>query len=144
MAEEVFALLGVTLCAAALSAAFDMRRGIQKAVRLPDIVVMISDALFWVFVSFFTVWCLKKLNNGKIGIYEIAGFAAGSALYFTLLSKAAVRFFAVSATVILKIFDFIFKILLTPPRFLYKIIKDIFIKTGARKKEMVNNAGENY
>ncbi len=134
--NEVFALLAMTVCGAALSAVFDMRRGIQKAVKLPDIAVIISDILFWIFSALVTVWCLKTFNSGKIGIYDIIGFILGSILYFMLLSGITVKLFAAITGYILKIFGFIFKILLTPIRFLYKIIIGIFMKINVRKKEI--------
>lgn len=134
--NEVLALLAMTLCGASLSAVFDVRRGVQKAVKLPDIAVIILDVLFWAFASFVTVWSLKTFNNGKIRIYDVTGFVLGSVLYFMLFSRITVKVFAVITTYILKIFGFIFKILLTPIRFLYKIIIGMFIKINVRKKEI--------
>lgn len=134
--NEVLALLAMTLCGAALSAVFDIRRGVQKTVKLPDFAVIILDVLFWAFACFATLWCLKTFNNGKIRIYDVTGFVLGSVLYFMLLSRITVMVFAVITKYILKIFGFIFKILLTPIRFLYKIIIGIFIKIHVRKKEI--------
>jgi spore cortex biosynthesis protein YabQ len=135
MTHDIYVLLGMMACAAALSMLFDLRRAFQKTVNLPDFAIIVSDFLFWIIVGVSVVWCLWTFNNGKIRIYEFIGAILGSVLYFCLLSPIFFRLFTYMSAIILKIITFIFKILLTPLRFLYKIIVVYILNTIFRKKE---------
>lgn len=140
MTHDIYVLLGMAACGAALSVLFDLRRGIQKAVRLPDFIVIIADMLFWIIAAASAAWCIWVLNSGIIRIYEFIGLILGSVLYFSILSPVVLKFFIFTVKNILKIIAFIFKILLTPIRFLYKIVMVYIlgIKTG-KKEESANN-----
>ncbi len=132
MAEEVYGLLGITAAAAGISCAFDILRAVRSATGLPPAV---TDVLFWLAAVTGMTAALLYFNGGRLRGYEAVGAAAGSVLYFSTISGSVVRLF----TVIFKIFfdklKFICKILLTPPRFLYKILCRIFRSEAIKKNK---------
>lgn len=147
MKHEIYALLGMALCGALLALIFDIRRGTQKAVRLPDFAVIATDFLFWLICAAAVVWSIWILNNGAVRTYEFIGLFSGAVLYFATISPFIIKIVAFVTGYILKIFKFIFKILLTPFRFLYKIISGIHIQhirllnKKARKKNNERTKG---
>lgn len=139
MRHEIYALLGMALCGALLSFVFDIRRGAQKAVHMPDFAVIAADFLFWLICAAAVVWAIWILNNGAVRTYEFIGLFSGAMLYFATISPFVIKITAAVTGYILKIFKFIFKILLTPFRFLYKIINSIHLKLLNKKARKENN-----
>lgn len=122
MNSETYALLATTLCGAGAVMLFDMMRAIRHSIKQNRVLVFFEDLLFWI-ICIFAVWkCLWYFNDGELRFYEAAGFAIGALLYILLLQKL---FFGVFKVIFKNIFKFthlIFQILLTPLRFLYKIL----------------------
>lgn len=118
-APEVYGLIGIAAAAAGISCFFDVLRAVRAATGIPSAV---TDALFWIAAAGGMAAALMYFCSGELRGYIIAGAAAGSVLYFFTISRPAFAVF----TVIFKFFfdklHFILKILLTPPRFLYKIL----------------------
>lgn len=125
MSRDVYVLLVMFLCGAALGVLFDARRGIQKAAKVPDLAVIIADIIYWVIFTVSAAWCVWRFNNGIVRAFEFAGLFCGALIYFLTLSNFVVRLFAFLSCYILKTITFIFKILLTPARFLYKIMLSV-------------------
>lgn len=139
MKHEIYALLGMAVCGVLLAFVFDIRRGTQKAVRMPDFAVVAADLLFWLICAAAVVWAIWILNDGAVRTYEFIGLFSGAMLYFATISPFIIKLVAAVTGYILKIFKFIFKILLTPFRFLYKIISSIHIKILNKKARKKNN-----
>ena len=78
----------------------------------------IADIIFW--PVFLAIWFFMTFmfTKGYFRIYEFAGIIIGCMLYKLLLEKAFEYIF----NKIIKFFILIFKYLLTPPLFLYKIL----------------------
>lgn len=119
---EVAALLAMTLCGAGISLLFDFLRSVRRVIRFGGVAAAVSDLLFWIAVCGSVAACIWIFNDGRLRFFEFAGLFSGAALYFCILSGAAVRFFTYIIELILKIFRLICKILLTPLKFLYKIL----------------------
>lgn len=136
MSREIYVLLGMVLCGAAAGVLFDLRRGVNKTLRPPDFITAVSDFLFWIICAVAAAWCIWTLNYGIVRAYEFIGLSLGALLYFLTLSRFVLSFFSFIADGIFKIIAFILKILLTPIRFLYKIICSIHTKRN--KKEGPN------
>ena len=122
MTGEVYALIASVLCGAGAVMLFDMLRAIRLSVKQNNFFVIIEDTFFWC-VCITGMWnCLWHFNNGAVRAFEILGFGIGALLYILILQKL---FFIIFKAVFKNIFKFIhliFQILLTPPRFLYKIL----------------------
>ena len=139
MKHEIYALLGMALCGALLALIFDVRRGAQKEVRLPDFAVIAADFLFWLICAGAVIGAIWILNNGIVRTYEFIGLFAGAVLYFATISPFVVKIVAAVTGYILKIMKIIFKILLTPFLFLYKIISSVHIRLSNKKARKKHN-----
>lgn len=114
--------LVMAVCGVAISVFFDMLRAMRITLKPCAAVTAVSDILF-VMVSFLmATGCVWNFGNGKFRFYEILGLILGGSLYFSLLSRFALRLFLFITGKILNFTRFIFKILLTPLLFLYKIL----------------------
>lgn len=80
--------------------------------------VSLSDILLSFLICFLIVSVFYLYNSFDLRLYMFFGLITGIILYFLWLSAIFVFFL----TKIIKLFDFIFKILLTPTCFLYKIL----------------------
>ena len=115
------------------SAIFDFFRISRKRYKQKTFLINISDVLFWIISCIICYGCIFFTNNGKIRLYEFIAIAIGGFIYFLLLN----RFFNVVFVNFFKIIEIILKILLTPTRFLYKII--VYIKKLLIMKFCRNN-----
>lgn len=122
MNRELFVFLIMIACGGMLSLIFDVFRGIRTVLKPNDLIVSISDILFWLFVGFVIVAVVWNFNNGVFRFYEPVGIALGGVFYFLLFSKWILKIFLFIFENIFKFLKFILKILLTPPQFLYKIL----------------------
>lgn len=133
MTRDIYVLLGMTACGAAMSVLFDLRRGFHKSVKLPEFAVCAADFIFWIMCAAAVAWCIWVLNGGAVRAYEFVGLILGTVIYFVTLSGYVVAISAFFSAGILKIIRFIFKILLTPLTFLYKIISNIHIRQNNKE-----------
>ena len=109
------------VCGIVCSVLFDAFRGTHYVLKKHDIIVIISDVIYWAAVCAVIIFCLWFLNNGEIRGYEFAGLAIGAALYFLTASPYVYKFFLTINVFCVKIIMHIYKILLTLRGFLYKI-----------------------
>ena len=123
MAHDVYALLGITVAAAIASLIFDLFRVIKNNTKIPTAVM---DILFWLTASVLMCAALLYFNNGILRGYEIIGAIIGALLYFLTISKPVIKLFTVIFKFFFEKLKFICKILLTPLRFLYKILYKIY------------------
>ncbi len=80
--------------------------------------VSLSDIFLSFVICVLIVSVFYLYNSFDLRLYMFFGLFLGIILYFLCLSTI----FVFCLTKIIKLFDFIFKILLTPTRFLYKIL----------------------
>ena len=121
MTREVWVLLGMCVCGIGCAVLFDAFRGAHYVLKKHDVIVIISDALYWLAVCAIIIYSLWRLNNGEIRGYEFAGLGLGAALYFLTVSPYVYKFFLTINVICVKIIGYIYKILLTLRSFLYKI-----------------------
>lgn len=116
-------LIGLfTACGAGVGLIFDFLRALRKAAGAGKILTGVSDVLFWA-AAVCCVWiCMLRFYDGRVRLFEFIAIGCGCFLYFMTISKAALSCFYAVFENIFKFIKFIFKILLTPARFLYKII----------------------
>lgn len=97
---------------------FDFFRTTRKRYKQNTAVIGLSDILFWMISCIICYSCIYITNNGELRMYEFAAIIIGSFIYFLMLH----RIFNIIFVNFFRIIEIIFKILLTPARFLYKII----------------------
>lgn len=122
MPRELVVFFVMVCCGAAVAVFFDFLRAVRIFFKPNAIVVGITDTVFWVLSAFAAAACVWNFYDGKLRFFEPVGLGLGVVLYFSLLSKWILRFFLFLIENIFKIVRVIFKILLTPALFLYKIL----------------------
>ena len=122
MNGEVITLAAFTACGGIVCLVFDIMRGLRRAIGERKICTHISDLIFWVTSAAVCMFCLWNFNSGEIRLFEFVGFSIGCVLYFLLLSAVVLKVFTLIFVNILKFMRFVLKILLTPAKFLYKIV----------------------
>lgn len=101
---------------------FDVFRVWRKMLSKSFLAVGISDAVCWILAGSafaFTVW---NFADGELRGYIFIGIILGLVLYFLTFSDRNISIITGIFIFFLKIFKFFLKILLTPGRFLYKMI----------------------
>lgn len=122
MNKEVFVLFALVLTGAALGVVYHIQKAIKNTIRLHYWGYIILDFLYLIFCGIFVYLVILITNDAKIRAYEFLGLFLGYILYFFSVGKWFFAFFEWTFKNILKIFHFILKILLTPVRFLDKIL----------------------
>ncbi len=117
MSRETAVFLIMIVCGAALSALFDLFRAARMAAKQGTVAVNVSDTVFWIVAAFALTACVWNFNGGIFRFYEVVGVILGCVFYFLIL-----KLFLLIIKNILKFAGLILKILLTPWRFLYKIL----------------------
>lgn len=94
-------------------------------------VLNIFDGIFVVCATTLTLFVFLNVSNGYIRSYEFIGALIGGILYKITLSKLFKVLFLKTFSFIFVLFNFFCKILLTPIKFMYKIIYNI-IRVSSR------------
>lgn len=122
MSGELTAFFGMMLCGAVCGMAYDFFRGIHLQLKKYDIIVMMTDVIYWSFATAAIMWSLWYFNTGSIRAYEITGLIIGAVLYFFTVGRFVYGFFGTTVKNFVRFIRFICKILLTLWGFLYKIL----------------------
>ncbi len=96
--------------------------GGRNAIRGGWLVNILSDVMWWVIFIGITGFCLWQTVSMRIRVFYLIGIALGGILAYFTLMKPMERLVGVIIKIVYKIIEFILKILLTPGRFLYKIL----------------------
>ena len=136
MNSGIYALIALTLCGAFSAMLFDVFRAMRAAGKNGAFMTAAEDICFCA-VTAFAVWkCLWIFGSGELRLFEILGFAIGAILYILLLQKVILKIFTVIFKNIFKFLHFISQILLTPLRFLYKILLvPLYLRLVRRSKK---------
>lgn len=119
MTREVLGLFGMTLSGAVAVFVRDIFKALKTASGAPYAVL---DIFFWLIITVGFTAALVYFNGGEIRGYSIIGACIGAILYFLTISHLVTKGFTVVFVTFFKFLQYIFKILLTPGRFLYKIL----------------------
>lgn len=120
--HELYSFLFITLSGCILCAVYDFFKELIMPFYNKFLFVLFFDVIFWVFGVGFIWFCIISSNDGRLRFYQFLGCILGAILYFFSLSFVFRQIFKN----IFKIIRFILKILLTPVRFLYKILLRVF------------------
>lgn len=127
MNEQTAAFLLSVLCGMVGVLLWAVSDAARKSIRINMFFSILLDFV-WCFaiLSLFSV-CMWKSVSLSLRFFELAGFGLGVILYRFLLYLPTVTLFCFIFCTIFKFIKFIFKILLTPCVFLYKILIRVFI-----------------
>ena len=133
MVQEVYALFGMVITGFAAGILFDVLYAIRSSIKIP---AAVTDALFWIVSIAGVASAFIYFNNSVIRGFEIIGLIIGVILYFLTISRPVKRCFMGIFKFFFKKVQFICKILLTPLRFLYKML---YIEYFLKLKKGKNN-----
>lgn len=120
--QEVLLLLYSVLAGVFISVIYDFFRVIRKKSDSGIFFSNIQDTIFLITAVIIMFFVIFSKSNGIFRFYQILGALLGAFFYYITLSRL-VRFFILKVIgIFLKIFEFFLKILLTPIRFMYKIV----------------------
>lgn len=133
MTEGLNAFLFSAGCGAFMLFFWDMLGGMRRSFARGVLINTVLDVLWWlVSVSAF-LWCLWHTELLQLRFFEAFAVVFGAVIYKITVSGIIKRLFFAFFSAIQKIIQFIFKILLTPGRFLYKILYIcIYSRSGKR------------
>ena len=127
MSGELTAFALSAACGASVLLLWDFMHGMRHTFVRGIAGNIILDIAWWfISVSAF-LWCLWETVALKLRFFEAFAAAGGAVLYHFTVSPVLRHCFCVFFDIISKIFQFIFKILLTPARFLDKILIEPFL-----------------
>ena len=135
MAAEVYALLGMTAAGACIGILFDLLHTFGKSLSIPE---SVTDAVFWLAAIAAAAAAFVYFGRSIIRGYEVIGALIGTVLYFLTISRLLKRCFMCIFEFFFKKIKFIFKILLTPLHFFYKMVHRkslIHFKHGRKHKK---------
>ena len=133
MAREVYALFGMVVTGAGAGVLFDILYALRSSMKIP---ASVTDAVFWMISTAGAATAFIYFNNSVIRGYEIIALIIGAVLYFLTISNIIKRYFIVIFEFFFEKIKFICKILLTPLRFLYKML---YIEYFLKLKKGKNN-----
>lgn len=107
---------------------FDFFRILRLSFKTKDFVTYIEDIIFWIITGIIVLYSIFAFNNGEIRFFMFLGIALGIVLYITLFSSYIISISVHIIKFFKKIFGFIFKILIIPFSYVFKILKKIFIR----------------
>ena len=119
----IFAINGVII-----GLLFDIFRILRKSFKTSDIITIIEDILFWILTGFIILYSIFVFNNGQIRFFMFIGIFLGVMLYMLLLSKYIIKVSVTIISIVKKVLEFIFKILIFPIQSIYKITKNLLRK----------------
>lgn len=117
--------------------------GLRTALDAKLIINGILDVLWWVVLAIIFSASMWEIISLRIRFYEFLGVGIGAILCYFILGKPLDWFFGLIFAFFLKIIQFIFKILLTPWTFLYKILVVVIfrkIKKGIKDDRLKKQA----
>lgn len=104
---------------------FDCFRILRKSFKTPDFVTYIEDVLFGTITGLLILYSIFKFNNGELRFYLFLGIFFGLLIYFLVFSRVFIKISVSIISIFKKIINLI---IITPIKFIYKLIKKFFFK----------------
>lgn len=122
MIQEFYILFCSVLAGAIICAVYDFLKIVRRKSESGVLFSNIGDVLFLIIAVGIMFYIVFSVNDGKLRFYQILGAFSGAFFYFLTLSRIVTYLILKIIAVFLKFFDIFFKILLTPLKFMYKIV----------------------
>ena len=140
MTNELWAFLAAIICGMGAVVLWNIFEVLRNALRAKAFINIVLDILWWVvFCVTFSI-CMWQIFNLDVRAFEFIGVALGAFLCHILFARPIRYIAGIIFGIILKIIQFIFKILLTPGAFLYKILVE---KKSKRMRKKIGKVAKN-
>lgn len=137
MTNEYIRLLTPALCGAAMLAVWDFLHALRSGFAKGIVINFLLDIAWWIFCAVLLLTATWHTGYAELRFYVFVSLGMGAFLYHITLSKYVRILFCGVFDVFYKIIQFIFKILLTPGVFLYKILLVPFFSIGNRAVKQI-------
>lgn len=107
---------------------FDIFRILRKSFKTSDFITILEDILFFLLTTGLFTYTVFKFNNGEVRSYVFIGIALGLVLYLLLFSKVFIKVNVKILTYIKKIVLFFIKVILSPFKFIFEILRKLLLK----------------
>ena len=104
---------------------FDFFRILRKAIKTPDFITYMEDALFWILTGLLILYSIFTYNNGEIRLFMFFAIIIGFILYYICLSRFILKITLTTINFIKKIFHTIISMIKIPFEFLTTILKKV-------------------
>lgn len=133
MTAELWAFAAAVVCGVLAVVLWNAAEAFKNVFGARAAAEYVSDILWWICVCSVFCICMWQILNLRIRFFEFIGVGLGAFLCAVTISAPVKYLFGLFFEIILKIIQFILKILLTPWTFLYKIL--IVEKLGKNRSE---------
>ena len=104
---------------------YDILRAIRLTFSKSKTLIFIFDILYFIIFALFTLIFFLALNKGEFRSYMIFGEILGWIFYYISFGLTAKRITDIFVNILHKVFAFLFKLIFTPFRLLYKVFLKI-------------------
>ena len=87
LANEVTIFFKSALLGLGIGLLLDFFRILRKIIKHNDILVILQDCLFSMFVFLYIFWVIYIVNDGQIRLYILLGIILSNIIYFLTISK---------------------------------------------------------
>ena len=122
MTNEMYAFICAIACGMLSVILWNITEALRNSMRAKAVLNGILDVLWWVTVVVVFCICVWEIVNFRIRAFEFIGVGIGAIFCHITLAKPIRYVCGLIFGIFFKIIQFIFKILLTPWTFLYKIL----------------------
>lgn len=130
MSSEALAFLLSVLCGAGFSLMWAVSDAIRHTARINAFMSVVLDFLLCAAAAGMFFVCIWQTVSFQIRLFELIGALFGALICYLTLYKLLFKLFCFIFKIIFKFIEIIFKILLTPCAFLYKILVGLFCIKG--------------
>ena len=140
MTAEMYAFISAIACGMLSVILWNVTEALRNSIRAKAVINGFLDVIWWVVVSVVFCICMWEIISLKIRAFEFIGVGIGAILCHITLARP-IRFVCGKIFgFFFKIIQFIFKILLTPGAFLYKIlVVDKISKLRFKSRKVAEN-----
>ena len=127
MLDQLYIVISFFFSGIVIGILFDLFRSTRRSFKIPNIIIYIEDALFWILTGLIIILTIFICTDGQIRLYMILMLITGAFIYFSLVSKFAIIINVKLLNLVQSIIHFI-----TQP---FKIILN-FIKNNIKFKKI--------
>lgn len=122
MTAEMYAFISAIACGMLSVILWNITEALRNTIRAKAVINGVMDALWWVVTAVVFSICMWEITSLKIRAFEFIGVGIGAIVCHITLARPIRYVCGKIFGFFFKIIQFIFKILLTPWTFLYKIL----------------------
>ncbi len=130
--NELYVVLGCTLCGALLGFIFDIFRSVRKSFSFSDKAVAVQDLTYWI-IAFLVIYsAMYYLNFAQLRLYQFLFMLSGVYIYAKTVSRYLTAFMCISIPALAKIFIFLCTAISSPFKLCHKALKKAVIRPLGR------------